>query len=66
MTLVAWGCYMQMSTVDEAAVKKFIKTRSMHGPEGHYSKIGKYTHALIKKAIPPAGSDINDSVLCPN
>ena len=65
LALVAWGCSLQLSSVDPKIVKKFIKERSMHGPEGKYAKLGKYTFGQLEKAVPPAGSDENDKIICP-
>eukprot|EP00088_Acartia_fossae_P058922 TRINITY_DN6944_c0_g1_i12.p1 TRINITY_DN6944_c0_g1~~TRINITY_DN6944_c0_g1_i12.p1 ORF type:complete len:254 (-),score=3.28 TRINITY_DN6944_c0_g1_i12:97-831(-) len=66
LALVAWGCRMLMSEVDEVKVTDFIKKYALKGPEGDLPKEGQYTHALIKKAEVPRGSDLKDSVLCPN
>jgi len=66
LALVAWGCVMTMSRVEEAKVVEFIRTRGLKGPEGTYPKEGQYTHQLQKLAEPPQGSDINDTTLCPN
>ena len=66
LALVAWGCVMTMSRVEEAKVVDFIRTRGLKGPEGTYPKEGQYTHQLQKLAEPPQGSDINDTTLCPN
>ena len=66
LALVAWGCVMTMSRVDEAKVVEFIRTRGLKGPEGTYPKEGQYTHELQKLAEPPQGSDISDTTLCPN
>ena len=38
----------------------------MKGPEGFMSKQGQYDYRLIELAEPVQGSDISDSVLCPN
>jgi hypothetical protein len=55
-----------MNFVNEEAVVNFIRNKALHGPEGKYPKEGKYNISLIEQAQPPEGSDINDSVLCPN
>lgn len=65
LALLAWGCSLEMATVDTASVKQWIKDHGLHGPEGNYAKEGQYTVGLIKKAKPPPGSDIHDKVLCP-
>lgn len=66
LALVAWGCRMLMSSVDEVEVTNFIREKGLHGPEGDYPKEGQFTKRLIKLAEIPAGSDNEDSVLCPN
>ena len=66
LALVAWGCRLEMSHVDAATVRAFIREKALHGPEGHYPKEGQYNLTLQRLAEPPVGSDIEDSVLCPN
>ena len=65
LALVAWGCRLEMSRVDAAAVRTFIRQKGLHGPEGHLSKQGQYEFMLLHAAQPPTGSDEQDSVLCP-
>jgi len=65
IALVAWGCILELSSLDESLIKRFVKEKGLHGPEGHLPKQGQYEHLLLKKAEPPLGSDINDTVLCP-
>lgn len=65
LALVAWGCRLEMSTIDKDEVVAFIKEKSMKGPEAFLPKEGQYTHFLIKTAVPPAGSDMQDSNVCP-
>ena len=55
-----------MSTVDKDEVIKFIREKGLKGPEGTYPKEGQYVYGLKELAVPPKGSDIKDSVLCPN
>lgn len=66
LALVAWGCRMLMSNVDEVQVTNFIREKGLHGPEGTYPKEGQFTQGLIKQAEIPQGSSNEDSVLCPN
>jgi len=66
LALVAWGCRLLMSDVNAEEVIQFIQTKGRKGPEGQYPKEGQYDHALIKLATPPPGSDMADSVLCPD
>merc|ERR1712096_335536 len=66
LALVAWGCRMLMSSVDEVQVTNFIREKGLHGPEGSYPKEGQYTQGLLKLAEVPTGSSNEDSVLCPN
>lgn len=66
LALVAWGCRLLMSDVNEEEIVQFIRTKGLHGPEGTYSKEGLYKHELVKLATAPEGSDMDDSVLCPN
>ena len=66
LALVAWGCRLEMSHVHAATVRTFIRQKGLRGPEGTMSKQGQYDFMLLHRAKPPAGSDIDDSVLCPN
>jgi len=66
LALVAWGCRMLMSSVNEVQVTNFIREKGLHGPEGTYPKEGQYTEGLIKLAEVPAGSTNEDSILCSN
>jgi len=66
LALVAWGCRLEMSAVDAAEVRRFVKAHALHGPEGTYSKQGQYDFKLVRRAEAPPGSDVNDSVLCPS
>ncbi|KAF0294732.1 hypothetical protein FJT64_007621 [Amphibalanus amphitrite] len=66
LALVAWGCRLEMSHVDPATVRSFIREKGLKGPEGDLPKQGQYDFMLLQRAEPPAGSDINDSVLCPS
>lgn len=65
LALVAWGCRYEMSTIDREEVVAFIKEKALNGPEALLAKEGQYTHLLVKTAVPPAGSDMADSVVCP-
>jgi len=64
--LVAWGCRLLLSAVDEAEVVDFIRVKGLQGPEGFLPKEGQYTNGLLELATPPPGSDNKDSNLCPN
>ncbi|XP_063858578.1 uncharacterized protein LOC135099878 isoform X2 [Scylla paramamosain] len=64
LALMAWGCSLEMATVNEAEVKTFIKTRALHGPEGHYPKNGSFKEGLLRKAKYPTKYE-NDSIICP-
>lgn len=64
LALMAWGCSLEMATVNETEVKTFIKARALHGPEGHYPKNGSFKEGLLRKANYPANYK-NDSVICP-
>ncbi|KAL7637630.1 UNVERIFIED_CONTAM: hypothetical protein RMT77_012359 [Armadillidium vulgare] len=66
LVLVAWGCKIEMAVVDEERVVDFIRARALKGPEGTLSKQGTFSQELIEKSVPPSGSSINDSNLCPN
>lgn len=65
LALVAWGCSLEMATVDDQEVKTFIKERALHGLEGHLAKDGSYKAYLISKAEYPPGSDGKDRNICP-
>jgi len=66
LVLVAWGCTLAMSRVDEQQVVSFIRAHGLKGPEGSYPKEGQYTEELVELAVAPPGSDIEDSHICPN
>lgn len=66
LVLVGWGCRLAMAEVDEQEVVDFIKKHGLKGPEGKYPKEGQYTQEMLELAQPPPGSDIEDSVICPN
>ncbi len=66
LALVAWGCKMEMSTVDAKKVVQFIRARALKGPEGDVPKQGQFDEGLLELANVVPGSDENDSVLCPN
>lgn len=65
LALVAWGCKLLMNHVDKDLVTKFIRSRALHGPEGHLAKQGQYKYKLLEKAFAPLGSDYRDINLCP-
>uniref|UniRef100_T1J6D3 DUF3105 domain-containing protein n=1 Tax=Strigamia maritima TaxID=126957 RepID=T1J6D3_STRMM len=65
LVLIAWGCRLRMSYIDEKLVKNFIQTYALHGPEGKYTKEGQYTLGLTTPASIPFGSTRDDSNLCP-
>lgn len=65
IALVAWGCRLLMTAVDESEVVSFIKSKGLQGPEGFLPKEGQYTKELVQLAQPPLGSDEKDSNLCP-
>lgn len=65
LALLAWGCSLEMATVNEEEVKKFIKTHALHGPEGHYPRNGSFKEGLIKKGEFPKGSEGKDKNICP-
>ena len=60
--LIAWGCYIEMEFNDLAMVKKFIATRGLLGPEGHFPMDGIYTHLQTVKADKLEGEE--DKILC--
>jgi len=66
LALISWGHRMTMAHVEEDKVVDFIRKYALHGPEGDLPKEGQYTLALLELAKAPEGSDIEDSVLCPN
>ncbi|XP_067136893.1 uncharacterized protein [Centruroides vittatus] len=65
LTLLSWGCRLSMNHVNPETVISFIKRHALHAPEGKLSKEGQYNLTLLSKAVPPLGSDIDDSVICP-
>lgn len=69
MALIAWGCKLEMSYVDEAEVIQFIKERGLKGPEGDMGKDGQYDLLLQKSSAQyhnVGPTDLNDVQLCPN
>ncbi|XP_054712017.1 uncharacterized protein LOC129221549 [Uloborus diversus] len=66
LALVAWGCKLQMSHVEEDVVKKFIKKNALHGPEATLVKQGQYRYKLLEVATAPKGSNFRDIKLCPS
>ena len=65
LVLVAHGCMFQMSRVSTELVVAFIRRRALAGKEGHLAKQGQFRDQLVRESRPPAGSDVNDTVLCP-
>ncbi|XP_034949498.1 uncharacterized protein [Chelonus insularis] len=61
--LVTWGCRLTMSYVNPSLIKRFIRTKALHGPE-FIADDGKFTEGLLTKAA--IVSDENDSILCPS
>ncbi|KAK7074909.1 hypothetical protein SK128_003306 [Halocaridina rubra] len=64
MALVAWGCSLEMATVNDEEVRSFIKKHALKGPEGHMAKDGSYKKFLINKAEYPPGAK-QDKNICP-
>jgi len=68
MVLVAWGCYVEMNTLDRSTIETFIKKHGAgagDSPEGTFPKDGKYDHLITHIADIPKGSDNEDNNLCP-
>lgn len=65
LALVAWGCRLTMSEVNEKEVVKFIREKGLKGPEGSLPKQGQYEFHLLEQAAVVPGSDERDSQLCP-
>jgi len=63
LALIAWGCKIEMSVVNEKEIIDFIKEKGLKGPEGDLPKEGQYEFMIIEKA--QIVSDLNDSKLCP-
>ena len=55
-----------MAHVNRSEVVQFIREHGLKGPEGTYPKQGQYDFHLLELAQPIKGSNVNDSVLCPN
>jgi len=51
LALVAWGCRLSFSILDEDAATRFIMEKGMHGPEGQYTKEGQFSFGLFKSAL---------------
>ena len=63
IALVAWGCRMQMSSVNPSAVRYFIRSKAFKGPEGSLPKQGQYTVGLKQRSDYPSDPN-NDRVTC--
>ncbi|CAG7837795.1 unnamed protein product [Allacma fusca] len=57
LALVAWGCRLQMSLVDDNIAEDFIRQKALHGPEGNYPKEGQFDQWLIKFANETGNAD---------
>ena len=66
LALVAWGCKLEMAEVDEATVRAFIREKALKAPGSQNTDDGQFDVGLMHRAEILAGSDIADSVLCPN
>lgn len=65
LALVAWGCVLEMASVDPVEVRAFIQQRALKGPEGTLRKQGLFTEGLIAPSEVPEGKLDNDLQLCP-
>ena len=50
LVFIAWGCVLELDTLDMKAINNFIVKRSYGGPEGHFPKDGLYDHNLVAPA----------------
>ena len=50
LVFIAWGCVLELDTLDMKAINDFIIKRSYHGPEGYLPLNGLYSHKLIAAA----------------
>ncbi|CAH0555019.1 unnamed protein product [Brassicogethes aeneus] len=64
LALVTWGQRLEMSKVATEVAIDFIKEHALKGPE-QTSRDGQYDYLLLEHAEVPAGSNINDTLLCP-
>jgi len=66
LVLVAWGCRLLMTEVDEDTVVNFIREKGLKGPEGYLPKDGIYKAGLLKATEIKYG-DGNDTsfIACP-
>ncbi|XP_022650687.1 uncharacterized protein LOC111259353 isoform X2 [Varroa jacobsoni] len=61
IALAAWGCRLQMNSVNDTEVIEFIKTYALHGPEKLYEREGQYNYTLFRTAFYPPGMLENPS-----
>ncbi|CAG7826826.1 unnamed protein product [Allacma fusca] len=47
LALVAWGCLLQMSLVDDNIAEDFIPQKALHGLEGNYPKMVRLTKGSL-------------------
>jgi len=66
LALVAWGCRLLMSSVDQDEVVQFIKSRALWGPEWAVTRDGQFNTFLLTHAEAVEGSDVADTHLCPH
>jgi len=67
MALIAWGCKLEMSKVNENEVTSFIRKYGMKGPEGDMSKDGQYDLMLLSSSAElnnVKSNDMNTRKLC--
>ena len=60
MALIAWGCRLEFSMVNEEEIIQFIRSKGLKGPEGNHSKDGQYDYDLILSSAKIHGVEPND------
>lgn len=60
MALIAWGCRLEFSVVNEEEIIQFIRAKGLNGPEGNHSKDGQYDYDLILSSAKIHGVEPND------
>jgi len=69
LALIAWGCKLEMSKVNEEEVVQFIRDKGLKGPEGDHPKDGQYDWMLMTASSDlnhVATNEMNDEKLCSN
>lgn len=66
LALIAWGCRLEMSYIDEQEVVQFIRKYGMKGPEGNMPSDGQYDYMMVESVADVNHiNNLNSGRLCP-